>query len=457
MTSVPDLSTGQIIADKYRVDGLMGTGGMGVVVAATHIELEQRVAIKFLRETNAEALARFQREARLAVRLKNPHVTRVFDVGALEDQTPYIVMELLEGEDLASVLAARGPLPYETALDYVLEASEAVAEAHSLGMIHRDLKPANLFLARGVGGRDSIKVLDFGVSKIRDDRLDGDDDATRSRDLTHEGTALGSPGYMSPEQMTSARDVDVRTDIFALGAILYRLITGEPPFKGKTIVSLLAAMATERPQPMTNLVPRLPGGLAAAVERCLQRDREERWPTVAHLAQALAPHASARARMSVEQILATLDMTVPKDRPRAVEPASEPSEDGEDPDRTRQASFPPRDEDMTRRVSDPDMTHALPQGHTSVPTTLLGRPRPRGAAPRPQTPAYAMRPTTPPSRSDDTLGRIWTPLRAHVERYAPWLGVQLDRLPRELAALLVAFAAITLAGTLGALLWRLLA
>src|SRR5688572_23526902 len=184
-----ELSAGQIVADKYRIERVIGTGGMGVVVAATHVELDQKVAIKLLREVNDEALARFQREARLLVRLKNPHVARVFDVGALDDDTPYIVMELLDGEDLGAILTARGRLGVEEAVDYVLEACEAIAEAHALGMVHRDLKPANFFVARGPGSGRAVKVLDFGVSKMLDQRPPGEQ---TTGGLTNEGVALGT-------------------------------------------------------------------------------------------------------------------------------------------------------------------------------------------------------------------------------------------------------------------------
>ena len=308
-----ELSAGQIVADKYRIDGVMGTGGMGVVVAATHLELEQRVAIKFLREVSPEALARFQREARLLVRLKSPHVARVIDVGSMDDDTPYIVMEHLEGSDLASVVSARGKLPVEEAVDYVLQASEAVAEAHAMGMVHRDLKPANLFLARGPGGTTIVKVLDFGVSKILDDRSNGANDAPRGGDLTNEGVALGSPGYMSPEQMTSSRDVDARSDIFSLGALLYRLVGGQTPYKGTSVVSILATMATEGLMPLRRLAPDAPDSFVATVDRCLAQDKALRFPTVAHLAHALMPYASRRGRVSIEQILATLGVDIPDD------------------------------------------------------------------------------------------------------------------------------------------------
>jgi serine/threonine-protein kinase len=308
-----ELSAGQIVADKYRIDGVMGTGGMGVVVAATHVELDQRVAIKFLREVSPEALARFQREARLLVRLKSPHVARVFDVGALDDDTPYIVMEHLDGSDLASVVSARKKLPVEESVDYILQTMEALAEAHALGMVHRDLKPANLFLARGAGGTTSVKVLDFGVSKILDDRASGGDASPRGGDLTNEGMALGSPGYMSAEQMTNARDVDERSDIFSLGALLYRFVGGQTPYQGNSVVTILASMATEPLTPLRTLTPDAPETFAKIVERCLVQDKAARWPTVAHLANALAPYATRRGRVSIEQILATLNVTFPDD------------------------------------------------------------------------------------------------------------------------------------------------
>ena len=322
-----ELSAGQIVADKYRIDGILGTGGMGVVVAATHVDLDQRVAIKFLREVSPEALARFQREARLLVRLKSPHVARVIDVGSLDDDTPYIVMEHLDGSDLSSVTASRGKLPVEETVEYVLQASEAVAEAHALGMVHRDLKPANLFLARGPGGTTTVKVLDFGVSKILDDRSSGANDPPRGGDLTNEGVALGSPGYMSPEQMTSSRDVDERSDIFSLGALLYKLVGGQTPYKGASVVTILASMATEKLTPLRSLATDAPESFTAVVEKCLAHDKAARYPTVAHLAQALVPFATRRGRVSIEQILATLSITFPDDPlgETLVRPAQAPS------------------------------------------------------------------------------------------------------------------------------------
>jgi eukaryotic-like serine/threonine-protein kinase len=300
---VLDVAAGQIVADKYRIDELVGSGGMGVVVAATHIDLGQKVAIKLLRDVSEDSLARFRREARLIVRLRSEHVARVFDVGALDDVTPYIVMELLEGSDLSTVLSSRGKVSVQEAVDWVLEATEAVAEAHALGMVHRDLKPANLFLAKGPGGVATVKVLDFGVSKIVDQELGAE------ASLTGSGTALGSPGYMSPEQMTDAREVDVRSDVWSLGALLYRLVGGRLPYRGESIVAVLAAMTIEPLIPLSSLAAEVTPELDAIVARCLATDKVERYTNLAELAIALLPYASARGRISVEQICATLDVT----------------------------------------------------------------------------------------------------------------------------------------------------
>ena len=318
-----DLSAGQLVADKYRVDHVIGAGGMGVVLAATHLDLGQPVAIKVLRDANEEAIARFQREARLIVRLKSEHVARVFDVGALEDDTPYYVMERLEGEDLSKVLSKRKTLPVEQAVDYVLEACEAIAEAHTLGVVHRDLKPANLFVARGPGGKGSVKVLDFGVSKTVPE-------GSQVGHLTNEGVALGSPGYMSPEQIESSRDVDARADIYSLGAILYRLTSGVNPYKGETIMSVLAAMASTPLAPLTT-VAEVPADFARIVEQCLAQEPAARPATIAELAKALAPFGSRRAQASLEVILATMGVDAVADETLTLSSPQAPSPAGEDP------------------------------------------------------------------------------------------------------------------------------
>ena len=319
-----DLSAGQLVADKYRVDHVIGAGGMGVVLAATHLDLDQPVAIKVLKDANDEAIARFQREARLIVRFKSVHVARVFDVGALDDDTPYFVMERLEGEDLSKVLARRGTLPVEQAVDYVLEACEAVAEAHTLGVVHRDLKPANLFVARGPGGRGSVKVLDFGVSK----RLT---EGSQVGHLTNEGVALGSPGYMAPEQIESSRDVDARADIYSLGAILYRLTSGKNPYKGETVMSVLASMVATPLAPLTSVAD-VPAEFARIVEQCLAKEPGQRPPSVADLAKELARFGSRRAQASLEQILATMGVDDVGQETLSLSPEAAAKIPGFDPD-----------------------------------------------------------------------------------------------------------------------------
>jgi serine/threonine-protein kinase len=212
---VTAVRVGDVLSGKYRVERVLGTGGMGVVVAAHHLQLDERVAIKFLLPEglkNAEALARFEREARAAVKIKNEHVARTIDVGKLENGAPYIVMEFLEGSDLASLLRARGALAIDETVEYVLQASEAIAEAHALGIIHRDLKLENLFVVRRADGLMSVKVLDFGISKVT-----GMAGSGRDVGMTRTSTIMGSPLYMSPEQLHSTRDVDTRTDIWANG------------------------------------------------------------------------------------------------------------------------------------------------------------------------------------------------------------------------------------------------
>ena len=217
---------------------------MGLVVAATHVHLNQRVALKVLRPDDArnpQILERFVREARAAAALRGEHVCRVSDVGELEDGTPYIVMELLEGIDLSRTLQTSGPLPVQRACSYVLQACIGISEAHSLGIVHRDLKPANLFVAHRPDGTPIIKVLDFGIAKAVSDE-------STDFSLTKTSVVLGSPGYMSPEQLRSSRDVDLRTDIWSIGVILFELITGKRPFNAQSITEL-AIRVTVDPRP----------------------------------------------------------------------------------------------------------------------------------------------------------------------------------------------------------------
>ncbi|WP_437836696.1 protein kinase domain-containing protein [Sorangium sp. So ce1153] len=288
---------GEVIAGKYRVDRVVGRGGMGMVVAASHLFLPQRVAIKLLLSDDSPALVqRFLREARAAARLKGEHVVRVLDVGELESGVPYIVMEFLEGEDLSDVVRARGQLDVAEAADYVLQACVAMAEAHVAGIVHRDLKPANLFLTTAPGGAKLIKVLDFGISKEMPSGGEGG-----GASLTQTREVLGSPIYMPPEQMRSSRSVDARSDIWALGAILYRVLVGRPPFEAPALAELVLQVASAEPVPPSALRSDLPLELEGVILHCLQKDPARRPQTVADLALALAPFAPAGGQERAER------------------------------------------------------------------------------------------------------------------------------------------------------------
>jgi serine/threonine-protein kinase len=291
---------GDVLAGKYRVERVLGMGGMGVVVAARHLQLDAKVAIKFLLPTMLEdrdAVARFAREARAAVKITSEHVARVFDVGTLETGAPYMVMEYLEGGDLAAWVKQRGALSVEQAVEFVLQACVAVAEAHALGIVHRDLKPANLFSVRRLDGQLSIKVLDFGISKLAERAGTGSAMA-----MTRTAALMGSPVYMSPEQLRSARDVDAQTDIWALGVILFELVTGRAPFLADSITELAIKINNEPAPAVRTLRPDVPGALEAVIFTCLEKDRLRRYRNVAELALALLPLAPMRAKGSVERI-----------------------------------------------------------------------------------------------------------------------------------------------------------
>jgi eukaryotic-like serine/threonine-protein kinase len=305
LASADPIQVGDVVAGKYRVDRVLGEGGMGVVVAATHEQLDERVALKFLRPvvaSNPEVVQRFVREARAAVKVRSEHVARVLDVGTLASGTPYMVMEYLDGQDLAQTLAGRGPLPVGETVTYVLQACEAVAEAHSLGIVHRDLKPANLFLARRPNGRPVVKVLDFGISKIT---ASGADNPV----LTKAAAMMGSPSYMSPEQMVAAGSVDVRADVWALGVVLYELLTGKLPFVAETMPELVGMILQQGYTPVSALRPDVPPGLQATIDRCLQKDRALRHRNVAELAAGLVPFGPPRSDLSLERIAHVLGMT----------------------------------------------------------------------------------------------------------------------------------------------------
>jgi len=280
---------GAVIAGKYRIDRVLGQGGMGVVVAATNLHIEQRVALKFLLPDLLEekpVVERFLREARASARLRSEHVCRVYDVG-VENDAPFIVMELLEGRDLASIVGDNGPLPIAMAADCVLQATIGLAEAHALGIVHRDLKPANLFVTRYLDGSSLVKILDFGIAKAPSDT---------QFQLTRTATVMGSPGYMSPESLRSTRDADARSDIWALGVILFELVSGKPPFVAESITELALRVAMDPTPPL----PGVPRDFERVVARCLEKEPARRFANVSQLAAALAPFGTARiAEMAI--------------------------------------------------------------------------------------------------------------------------------------------------------------
>jgi serine/threonine-protein kinase len=352
---------GTLLAGKYRVERVIGQGGMAVVVAAKHLQLRETVAVKLLHPhvlANPRSGERFLREARVTMRLRGEHVARVYDVGALEDRTPFVVMERLEGADLGALLRDRGRFAVGQAVDYVLQACEALAEAHALGVVHRDLKPANLFLTKRIDGSPCVKVLDFGISKTVVERPDdeplsaaelprpfGERDAldetappslpmpdstpeavlastlesgnranrvvardgetsgysaTAPAAITMTHAFLGSPKYAAPEQLRCARDVDARVDVWALGVILHELINGLPPFQGGTLEEISEAILHGKPAPFA---VKDPEGLEALLAGCLAKDREDRYASVSELVEALQPLASQEGRVSAGRVV----------------------------------------------------------------------------------------------------------------------------------------------------------
>ena len=301
------LEPGHVLDERYHLLEEIGRGGMGTVFAAKHLELGETVAVKVLQAKNGfettmeqEHLERFLREARLASKIKNEHVVRILDVARGKNGSPpYIVMELLEGIDLGQLSRGLGKVPIADAIDYILQACEALAEAHALGIVHRDLKSSNLHRTRHPDGTTTIKVLDFGISKAHDDTLD---DA--KLDLTSTSAVFGSPAYMSPEQIRSVKHVDHRTDIWALAIVLYELISGgELPFLGDNASAMLAAIAADPPIPLRKFQPETPFELDKAIYDALQKPREKRTQTVAAFAGAIAPFGGPRAKERLAAVL----------------------------------------------------------------------------------------------------------------------------------------------------------
>jgi eukaryotic-like serine/threonine-protein kinase len=321
-------AVGDVLAQKYRVESMVGRGGMGVVLSARHVQLGQVVAIKLLtlppdEDRRDEAIGRFLHEAQAAAKLQNDHVVRIYDVGQLDNGLPFMVMELLVGADLGTVLDERGALTEPEAVDYVLQACAGVAEAHRMGIVHRDLKPSNLFVTKRSDGLPLLKVLDFGISKQLTDPASGEAVPT----FTNTRTLMGSPHYMSPEQVRDARRVDGRTDIWALGVILQELITDAPVFHGESFPGVCAAIVADPPMPVRTMRPDVSAALEAIIGRCLEKDAKLRFQSVAELQAALMPLAPQILRSgSISQPVAYSSGTREVASPIRVSPSAKPGD-----------------------------------------------------------------------------------------------------------------------------------
>lgn len=297
LEGLPELGT--VLGGKYRLERVLGMGGMGAVVLAEHEQLGERVAIKFLlgkASQDPDRVKRFSREAWAAAKIKSDHVVRVLDIAAMDDGTPYLVLEYLDGEDLELVLHNNGPVSVQVAVDYVLQAAEALAEAHRLGIIHRDLKPGNLHRSFRPDGAAWIKVLDFGISKF-----------TRQEDsITKTSTLMGSPLYMAPEQLASAKHVDPRVDVWALAVILYELVSGELPFTGETLPQICTSVLHRDPIPITEHAPHAPSTFWTVLQHALEKLPDDRYDSLVPFARDLTRFGSESAKTSAAYIARVL-------------------------------------------------------------------------------------------------------------------------------------------------------
>jgi len=298
-------AVGDVVQGRFRIEAVLGQGGMGVVFGAKELGSERPIALKVLApeaSVHPDAVGRFVNEARAAMQLESRHVVKVFEVGTLEMGLPFIVMEMLQGKDLSEVMEQKKTLPIPEAVDYVTQAADAIADAHAHRIVHRDLKPSNLFLTTA----NLVKVLDFGVSKVQAPPNQ------RGGPKTATGAVLGSPHYMAPEQLKSAKDADPRADIWSLGVILYELLAGRPPFEGRSYGDLFMAVLSGQFVPLSTVRADVPPALEEIVARCLKKSRDERFPTVADLVAALRPFRAAAAKRALAST------AVMEDRPRGL-------------------------------------------------------------------------------------------------------------------------------------------
>ena len=303
-----DLLVGSTVAGKYHIDRLIGRGGMGAVFQATNAGIGKRVALKFLgaqTSKDSDATTRFQREAEAASLAESPHIVQIFDSGRSEQGLPFLVMELLTGEDLRARLRREGRLEPDAAARVALQVLKALRQAHAAGIVHRDLKPDNVFLCRRDDEPAFVKIVDFGISKLQ--QSPGVDT------LTHKGAVLGTAYYMSPEQAQSFPDIDGRTDLFSVGAILYEMLTGQPPHSAPTYEAVLIAICTRDAEDVRVKAPDVPEKLARVIARALRRDREERYGSAEEMLEDLdAAMRESRALSTKTRTTAGVWVNAPK-------------------------------------------------------------------------------------------------------------------------------------------------
>lgn len=322
-TFIPYPQPGDVLDGKYRVERLLGEGGMGAVAKATHVVRRAPVALKFISGAILSfpgAIERFVNEGVAASQIDSDHVVKVFDVGRLPSGAPYLVMEFLDGRDLGELLAAEGPrLSPPRAVHFALQMLRALQTAHNAGIVHRDMKPSNCFVIEKDGEPDFVKLVDFGISKVRTA-----DDGSENANLTRTNSALGTPLYMSPEQARSPRDVDHRSDLYSVGAILYEMLGGRTPYTSETgeYTEILFKIFTTDPEPLVAIDPQIPEGLAAVVHRALIRNREERYGSALEMADALAPYADARSAALLTKLRAARGRSASPGAPASAAPGA---------------------------------------------------------------------------------------------------------------------------------------
>jgi serine/threonine-protein kinase len=305
---------GRLVDSRYRVLSVVGQGGMGVVFAAEDADSGRKIALKVLHpaELNEENLRRFRREARAAHRLRHTNICQVLAYGALADGSPYMVMELLQGETLRMRLRTQGVLPVSSAVMIALQVLDGLGEAHSRGVVHRDVKPGNVFLLSGRGKAPSVKLIDFGLAKLLPTwgHTSQPEDTTL---ITKTGVTLGTPHYLSPEQIEGLRDVDQRTDVWAAGLVLYEMVTGKKAFHGQNYQRLAASIAAEEPVSMRAIRGDVPSELEDVVRTAIRKDKRARFANASQFREALI---ECWARVRAASLLRPKTAAVPARRTR---------------------------------------------------------------------------------------------------------------------------------------------